>query len=105
MSGAGVSSPQEDFVGGGGCGSADICIAIFPGEGRRDRGPQNIALGHDQSDISALRQLLEDKKQDALHLRAAAERQIADAPWDECLAHPTEELLHELQVPRLAIIS
>ena len=37
-----------------------------------------------------------DKKQDELRLRAAAERQIDNAPRDEPLARPAEELLHEL---------
>ncbi len=40
----------------------------------------------------------EDRKQDEPRLRAAAERQIDNAPQDEPRARPAEELLHELQV-------
>ncbi|MCX7140241.1 MAG: PAS domain S-box protein [Proteobacteria bacterium] len=44
-----------------------------------------------------------DKKQDDLRLRAAAERQIDNAPSDEPLARPSEELLHELQVHQVEL--
>ena len=44
-----------------------------------------------------------DKKQDELRLRAAAERQIDNAPRDEPLARPAEELLHELQVHQVEL--
>jgi len=44
-----------------------------------------------------------DKKQDDLRLRAAAERQIDNAPRDEPLARPAEELLHELQVHQVEL--
>ena len=45
----------------------------------------------------------DDKKQDDLRLRAAAERQIDNAPRDESHARPAEELLHELQVHQVEL--
>ena len=45
----------------------------------------------------------EDKKQDELRLRAAAQRQIDHAPPDEPLARPAEELLLELQVHQVEL--
>ena len=45
----------------------------------------------------------EDKTQDELRLRAAAQRQIDHAPPDEPLARPAEELLLELQVHRVEL--
>ncbi|MCX7143422.1 MAG: PAS domain S-box protein [Proteobacteria bacterium] len=47
--------------------------------------------------------LPEDKEQHDLRLRAAAERQIDNAPKDEPLARPAEELLHELQVHQVEL--
>ena len=45
----------------------------------------------------------DDKKQDDLRLRAAAERQIDNAPRAEHLASWAEELLHELQVHQVEL--
>ncbi len=45
----------------------------------------------------------DDKQQDDLRLRAAAERQIDNVPLDEPVARPAEELLHELQVHQVEL--
>ena len=45
----------------------------------------------------------EDKKQEDLRLRSAAERQIEKAPRDMRLEHSAEKLLHELQVHQVEL--